>query len=270
MSVGSALALLSQASNGKTYDQLTKGLHLNNDKTTTANQFHQYYESLQKKTGDSELSIANKIYVKNGYEVKPEFREVATTKFMSGIDSLNFEDSTSAAQEINHFVDEKTNGKIKNIIEPSMISSDTRAMLLNAVYFKGQWENQFDAAHTKKKPFFTTSSESVLVDFMHKKDHFKYAVLKDLDATAIIMKYAGYEHMKNSFLILLPNNRTGLPALENKLKNYHLSKITSQMHSQDVKVAIPKFRTEFQINLKEALMKVCKMTLYCIIIRILK
>ncbi|XP_055298180.1 serine protease inhibitor 42Dd-like isoform X2 [Sitodiplosis mosellana] len=253
LSVASALALLSQASNGKTYDQLVKGLNLSDDKTTTANQCHEYYEMLLRNAGNAELSIANQIYVNRGYEIKPEFRDVATTKFMSAVGSLNFGDSVSAAKKINHFVDEKTKGKIKDIIAPNAISSNTRAMLVNAIYFKGQWENQFNKALTKQEPFFTTSSESVLVDFMHNKGRFNYTTLNDLDATAIAMKYANSSF---SFVIVLPNSRTGLSALESKLKNYDLSRITHQMCTRKVKVTIPKFKTEFEINLNAALQRI--------------
>lgn len=250
------MGLLSQATNGKTYEQLKNGLHLNDDKTTTANQFHEYYKMLQKSAGNAQLSIANQIYVDRSLRIKQDYREVATKKFMSGVESLDFKHSLSASREINHFVHEKTDGKIKDLIPPNMISSSTRVMLINAIYFKGTWKNQFNKAYTKQGPFYTTETESDLAYFMYNKDRFNYAKLDELEATALSMKYANSSF---SFVIVLPHSRTGLSKLETKLKNYDLEKITSQMHQQEVEVKIPKFKTDFQINLNDALKKVRKM-----------
>lgn len=226
---------------------------MNDDKTTIANQFYEYYKMLQRNAGNAQLSIANQIYVDHRFKIKQDFREVATKQFMSGVESLDFIHSLSATREINHFVHEKTNGKIKDLISPNMISSSTRLMLINAIYFKGTWENRFDKVYTKQGPFYTTDTDSDLVDFMHNNGRFSYAKLDELEATALAMKYANSSF---SFVIVLPRSRTGLSKLETKLKNYNLEKITSDMRQQQIEVKIPKFKTEFQINLNDALKKV--------------
>lgn len=250
LSVSSVLALISQGANANTYEELKKGLHLSGNKTSTADQFHEYYAGLQRSIGQSVLSIANKIYVKNDYKVKKEFHDVAVEKFSSDIANLDFGKSAESANEINQFVQEKTHDRIKDLIEPSMINSDTRMVLVNAIYFKGNWKYQFDQKRTMKNDFYTSETDKVSVDMMRMKKYFNYAILDDLDATALEMQYANSNF---TFLILLPNNRTGLAALETKLKNYDLSQITAQMRSEEVDVSIPKFKVEFKINLNEVL-----------------
>lgn len=232
---------------------MRRGLHLTGDKATAANQFAEYYGLLQKSVGQSTLSIANQIYVQLGYQINKNFEEVAVKKFLSGIGSLDFAKATESAQTINHFVEEKTKEKIKDLIKPDMLSSDTRVVLVNAIYFKGNWEYQFDKEFTTEGDFYTSETDTVPVDFMHIKKKFNYAVLDDLDATALEMKYANSNF---SFVIVLPNSRTGLSALETKLKNYDLAKITDEMHLQEVDVTIPKFKVEYEINLNEVLKKV--------------
>lgn len=251
--MSSVLALLSQGANANTYEELKKGLHLSGDKTSTANQFHEYYAALQRSIGQSVLSIANKIYVQNDYKVKEEFHDVAVNKFASEISTLDFGKSSESANEINQFVQEKTNDRIKDLIEPSMINSDTRMVLVNAIYFKGNWKYQFDQRRTIKDDFYTSETQKVPVDMMRMKKHFNYAILSDLDATALEMQYANSNF---TFLIILPNNRTGLAALETKLKNYDLSQITARMRFEEVDVSIPKFKVEFKINLNEVLKNV--------------
>ncbi|XP_031627769.1 dolichyl-diphosphooligosaccharide--protein glycosyltransferase subunit 2 [Contarinia nasturtii] len=250
LSVASALGLLAQGANGKTFDELCKGLHLTHDKETQADQFAVHYESLQKSIGESTLSIANQLYVQAGYEIKKHFQEVAVKKFSSGIDSLNFAQSAESAATINRFVEQKTNKKIKDLIKPEMLDAVTRLVLVNAIYFKGNWEHKFDPKRTTQGDFYVSETETVPVDYMHIKKKFNYAVLDEFDATALEMKYVNSNF---SFVVVLPNERTGLSALEDKLQNYDLAKITDKMHRAEVDVTIPKFKVEYEINLNDAL-----------------
>lgn len=261
------MALLSQGANANTFEELRKGLHLSADKSAAADQFHEYYGLLEKSVGKSTLSIANQIYVQNGYQINKNFQEVAVKKFLSGIEALNFAESVPSAKKINDFVEVKTKEKIKDLIKPDMLNADTRVVLVNAIYFKGDWEYKFNKDRTYEGDFFVSETEKVPVEFMTIKKKFNYGVLDDLDATALEMKYANSNF---SFVIVLPNSRTGLPALESKLHNYYLAKITQQMYSQEVDVTIPKFKVEFEINLNDVLKKVCNQltVFYALLVRI--
>lgn len=208
---------------------------------------------LLQNAGNSKLSIANQIYVNQGSKIRDDFREIATSKFMSGIESLNFANAPASAKHINNFVESKTNGKIRNLIAEDAILPGTRAMLINAIYFKGTWEIPFDKANTLKGDFFTVNNGINSAEFMYNEARYSYGALNDLPATALAMKYANSSF---SFVILLPNSRTGLAQLETQLKNYNLEKLNNQMHKQTVEVKIPKFKTEFSIILNNALKKV--------------
>lgn len=82
LSTAMALSLLKQGTNGKTFEELQKGLHFNSsDKAKIANQFHQYYESLKKSDGQSELLVANQIFIQQDCTINPNFHEVATKQF---------------------------------------------------------------------------------------------------------------------------------------------------------------------------------------------
>lgn len=226
---------------------------MNIDKAAAAEQFQTYYGLLEKSVGKATLSIANQIYVKTGFQLNKNFQEVAVKNFFSGIDSLDFAKNFESAKAINQFVEEKTKEKIKDLIKPDMLNGDTRVVLVNAIYFKGDWEHQFKKENTREGDFYTSETEKVPVNFMHNKKRYNYGVFDDLDATALEMKYANSNF---SFVIVLPNSRTGLSALESKLKNFDLAKISEQMYSQEVQVTIPKFKVEFEITLNDALKKV--------------
>lgn len=120
LSVSNALVLLSQCADGSTYDQLKQTLHLDNDKSAVANQFLEHREALEKNAGEATLSIANRIYVQQGNELSKTFEEVAASKFKSGVESLNFAESKPSADTINRFVEEKTNGNIKDLFQGNL------------------------------------------------------------------------------------------------------------------------------------------------------
>lgn len=253
LSVSSALALLSQASVGSTYLQLVQGLHIDQDKGYAANQFFEHRQALEKNLGESKLSIANRIYVQDGHQLNKRFQDVAVSKFKSGIESLNFTEADKSANTINHFVEEQTNGKIKDLVKSDQLGPDTRSVLVNAIYFKGDWEQPFSLQYTEKSDFYNNETDKVSVDFMYMDSDFNVAYVKDLDAKALEMKYA---NSNISFVILLPNNRTGLTALETKFKDYDLSKI--EFYPGRCEVLIPKFKIEYEINLNDVLKSVSK------------
>lgn len=259
LSVSSALALLSQASAGSTLEQLRQGLHIGNDKSTVANQFLEHREQLEKSAGAATLEIANRIYVQQGHKLNKNFEEIAVSKFESGIESLNFAEAKKSAETINHFVDEQTHGKIKELFKPDQLNSDTRSVLVNAIYFKGNWEKKFNKDFTRKNDFYNSDTEKVTVDYMYLDNYFNWTHIKELESMALELNYA---NSNISFVVVMPTSRTGLAALEAKLKDYNLAKIVEDLKPKRWLFEIPKFKVEFDINLKNVLINVRKYAAY--------
>lgn len=250
LSVASLLALLSQASSGKTFEEIRNGLHLSDSKEHIASLFHQYNKGLFWETGDSSVSIHNQIYVKSGAQLNKDFQKSANVNFGAGVETLDFTDATKCAEIINNFVEERTNKKVTNFVKPNMLSADTDIFLVNAIYFKGTWQKKFDPEITSEGEFYINETETVPAIFMGNDDVFNHASLLELDASALEMKY---ESSRFSFVAILPNSRTGLPTLETKLKEYSFSNITSRLNPHIVSVIIPQFKIEYEIGLNDVL-----------------
>lgn len=248
-----ALTLLSQTAGGKTLEQLQNGLRIGNNKTATAIQYFEHRNVLEKNAGEANFSIANAIYVQEGLQLNKSFEEVAVSKFNTAVESLNFNDSEKSAETINHFVQKQTNGKIKELFTPSQLKPNTRSVLVNAIYFKGGWERPFYSRDTRKQNFYNRGTEAVQADFMNMESSFNVAYVDDLDATALEMKYA---KSNISFVIVLPESRTGLAALEDELKYYDLTQIPEKFKLQKYKIFVPKFKVEYDIYLNNVLKNV--------------
>lgn len=251
LSIQTAISLALMGAKGKTADEMKSVLRFGDlQHEHIASNFKSLMESLNK--GPS-VKLANKIYIQENYTIKAKFNAIATGSFYSEAENLNFANNDASAKTINNWVESKTNNKIKDLIDPSILDGLTRMVLVNAIYFKGVWEHQFDVANTKNLPFYLNETDSVEVPMMYHKKKYFYGVFKDLDATGIEMKYKDSDI---SMFIILPNKRTGLAALEEKLSGVDLKELSKNMFNVDVHLTLPKFKVEFSVSLKDILTKV--------------
>jgi len=248
-SVHMALTLAFMGANGKTADELLRGLRLSGTRQEISQQVQELIEPMQ---NNQMLKVANKVYVMDTYNIKKEFDVIAKQQFHSEAEKLNFAKSTESANTINTWVEEKTNDKIKDLIDPKSLGVDTRMVLVNAIYFKGLWKHQFKKERTAKAPFYTSETDSVDVDMMHVKQYFRYGEFPDIDAKGLELPYKDSDM---SMFIILPNLRTGLAKLETNLKNVDLNALSRNMFRQEVDVSIPKFKIEFKLSLVDTLKK---------------
>lgn len=246
------LGLLSEAANGTTYEEIKRGLNLNPQKADAANQYKQMFTDLDTDKGASSFYIFNQIYVQTGNEINKNFSDVAKDKYNAGIKSLDFADAHKSATEINELVESKTNKKIREIIKASDLNADTNLVLLNAIYFKGDWEIKFNKSSTYKGKFHTNTNDTVDVEFMNQKSKFFFGDMED--SHVLEMRYAKSNF---SFVIVLPNNSSSFESIESRLTYEKLNKFLSNtVELIEVNVTIPKFSVETEIDLKTVFDKV--------------
>ncbi|XP_059048997.1 antichymotrypsin-2-like isoform X1 [Achroia grisella] len=200
------------------------------------------------------LSVANNVYIMEGqYDLSPDLKTDAIDVFDAGIEKLNFNENVASANHINQWVESKTNSKIKNLISADSLNSDTRLVLVNALYFKGTWAKQFDKQLTSNQPFDVNNNTKINVPMMFKEDTFVYGESAGLQAQLLRMDYIGKEA---SLLVILPNEIEGLGGVLQKLSNgYDLLNDLSKMYSTKVRVTLPKFKIETEIDLTTLLPK---------------
>lgn len=251
LSAAIVLAMAGYGAGGETGRQMRSVLRLPEEDRTGESGFQSLIDLLNNANG-VELSAANKIYVQDGLAVKPNYKELVATYFRSASESVNFAEADAAADRINAWVAGNTRNCIPRLVDAGSVK-DAVMLLLNAIYFKGQWKTKFDPTGTADLPFHVNGDVVKNVSTMSRHDDMYYGYLRDLDAKFVELPYKGDEL---SMVIILPNKVDGLEALENKIREVNLKEILAVRHVRDVVLRLPKFKINSEILLNGALAKI--------------
>ena len=247
-SIQTALAMTYAGARGTTAEQMAKVLRL---PAGGGQQIHADFGNFLKELNGAggerayELSVANALWGQQGSAFLPDFRNLLKTDYGAGLKELDFKtDSEGARKTINGWVEKQTRDKIKDLIAPGVLTSATRLVLTNAIYFKGTWTTPFEKSATSDEPFHISASRDVKLPMMRRTGHYDYA--EGPDYQALGLPYAGN---KLAMIILLPRGGGGLPGLEHELTPAWLSNVFANLNNQEVVVSIPKFKMEDQFEL---------------------
>lgn len=202
---------------------------------------------------------AQRMYVRKDLPLKPQFSTEMKQYFASQAMTADFAGNFEGERKsINSWVEEQTRNKIKELLSPGSINGSTAMVLVQAIYFKGNWTHKFHTKNTHLADFFTPQGP-VRVNMMQQTKHFKFGGSKDLGCTAVELPYAsnntaaGIAAHDLSMLILLPNAQDGLEKLELSLTPGALENLRTKMWSAEVTLKLPRFSVESEFNLKNAL-----------------
>lgn len=256
-SLSIALAMTSLGSRANTTAQLAKALHWKGIPTLHDEEKH-FLEALQaSNTATNELLTANRLFLQRDFDILPDFVEGTKKFYDAEVGMVDYQDDTeNARKEVNAWVEEKTKQKIQNMIPEGVFSTRTRLSLVNAIYFKGFWQNQFDEKATSKQRFFVSESKETEVDMMHLTKKLKHVDFSlELACQILELPYQGEDL---TMVILLPHDTYGLAKLEENLTHERLQQAlasVSQAYAEKVKVSLPRFKLTQQFKLKEVLIK---------------
>ncbi|CDW59296.1 Serpin B6 [Trichuris trichiura] len=197
-----------------------------------------------------ELYIANRLFGQSELQVLPEFRKCIQEHYSADIELLDFTKSLEACKHINDWVEEKTKGKIKDLIPKGAINSLTRLILTNAIYFKADWKTPFKSELTKKTTFYVKQGEEKTVEMMQMDKEFPYSETDELQILGI-----PYVTEKLLMYFILPKERFGLKNVMTKLNAKKLLDLFDSTIVRKVEVHIPNFKLEHDLKLKQVLQR---------------
>jgi serpin B len=250
-SISTALAMTYAGARGETQAQMARTLHFGLDQGS----LHPAYGTLASAIAGGcrrpacRLISANSLWVDSQTRLLPGFLDIAKKNYGASIHTVDFSTAVEAAcGKINSWVAEKTENKIRRLLQPGSLDPATRSVLVNAVYFDGRWHVGFDRKTTAKQSFTTRTGDRVSVDMMTAQAHFGYAE----DETLQVLEMP-YEGKQLSMLVLLPKEATGLGPLEDSLTAERLDRWCAELAERAVRVYIPKITMTAEFQLSETL-----------------
>jgi len=188
---------------GETQEELEISLgfgNLTKSEVLKTYMFDRAYQAVRERTAGLGYTFkhANKLY----FEQDLKLNECLRLALADQIELVDFKKSPEETRvNMNKWVEETTQGRIQDLIPEGYVDYSTKASIVNAAYFKGQWQSQFKPKDTKFGNFYITRDQIRMVKFMVQKGSFNYYVSEELQAHVLEMPYEG-DHV--SMVVILP------------------------------------------------------------------
>ena len=262
-SLSTALAMTYAGAKGETAKQMARVLHFPQAHT----QLDQAFQLLQSQINAAqaqeniELNIANALWGQEDYPFLDSFKNDIQKYYGAKLESVDFKTAyQNLHEDINTWVENQTQHKIKNLIKPGVLNNLTRLVLVNAIYFKGNWASPFDGDNTENAPFWVNPNNSITVPLMNQKNYFGYMnnnSFQVLELPYAVNQNAGrfgdFNDNDLSMIILLPKARDGIAQVEGLLSVGKLEKWLEHLRWQKVKVFLPRFKINTGFELSKTL-----------------
>jgi serpin B len=236
-SISTALAMTFAGARENTAKQMAGALCYN----LSHQELHQSFAHLQNRLkaiqerGSIQLHIANSIWPHAGYPFLEEFLALLKEYYGALISSVDYGNPETVREKINSWVKNTTMGKIQGLIPTGALTTLTRLVLSNAIYFKGHWLSRFEKTHTQNDHFWVTSEKRTIIPMMRQKQEFRYSETNTLQILEI-----PYKGDDVAFMVLLPKARGGLRDIEKKFSEETLRKWTRDLRKREIHVSLPK------------------------------
>ena len=238
MSVLAALSMTANGAEGETLAQMETVLGQSKDA------LNDWYKNGTDKSSDY-LHLANAIFIKDdpALTVSEDFLQTLEKWYETGIYMTSFNDST--LREINGFVEENTNGMVKDILDK--IPDDAVMYLINALAFEARWADPYNEYSVHESVFTTEDGREQTVELMYSEEYDVY--IEDDLFTGFLKDYEGDRY---TFAALLPKEGVTVAEVADSLSGDITDKICSRWGGT-VLTAMPKFETEFDTQMNEVL-----------------
>jgi len=242
-SISLALAMTYAGARGETESQMASALHFDLPQA----QLHPAFNALdlalaqhgqaQSKDQPLKLNIANAVWAERTYPFLQNYLDLIALNYGAGIRLADFINQYEPARnEINNWVSDQTNKKINNLLAPGTLNPDTRMVLVNAIYFKADWENQFDPNNTSDSLFHLLNGSTSHVKMMN-DEHLTIPYTKGDGYQAIELAYVG----DTAAMDVIVPDEGNFKQFESALNAQKLNEILGNMQPASVALGLPKF-----------------------------
>ncbi|XP_056303258.1 antithrombin-III [Danio aesculapii] len=258
ISISTAFAMTKLGACNTTLEQLMKVFQFDTIKEKTSDQVHFFFAKLncrlyRKKHETTELISANRLFGDKSTTFNETFQHISEMVYGAKLMPLDFKEKAEASRmTINEWIANKTENRIKDTLPEGSIDTNTILVLVNAIYFKGQWKNKFDKQNVMKLDFHVSPTHKCPVPMMYQEKKFQYAKIPEDKVKILELPYNGGDI---TMVLILPIEGATLSEV---VANMNLKKLVGWLHAMKettVAVQIPRFRVEDSFSLKEQLKK---------------
>ncbi|MCG9133269.1 serpin family protein [Candidatus Poribacteria bacterium] len=248
LSISTALAMTLNGASNETEQAMANTLQLQGlDPESINTSYAGLRQALQVADPKVILTIANSLWARQGIPFKQDFLQRNTQFFGAEVSTLDFADPNTLTT-INQWVNTNTNGKIEKILDE--INPDAVLFLINAIYFKGTWQTEFDPLHTRDGTFHLGTGDEKQVPMMTRTGDYRSYENHEEKFQAISLPYGDGQM---SMYIFLPYSESDLNTFLEGLNAENWESWMSQFHEKEVFLSIPKFKLEYEKTLNNPL-----------------
>ncbi|KAM9708196.1 protein Z-dependent protease inhibitor [Menidia menidia] len=251
LSISTSFAALSLASGGITQREILNVLNL--EQLDTADQpellprlFQLLHENISQ-NGSLKVEQSMALFLQQHFEVEREYENQMSKFFDADIKRVDFSNVEGSITFINEYIKQKTRNKVTDVI--SSLDEGTQLLLVNTIFFQGDWQMPFDPDFTRDAPFHLNNYHIVEVPMMSKED--KFYTMEDLRLGAKVLKLPYKEGV--SMLILLPNKGMDYTTIDDQISAERFQIWIKGLRKIKLEVNMPKFKLERAYSLHNLL-----------------
>ncbi|KAM4665101.1 serine protease inhibitor A6-like isoform 1-T2 [Discoglossus pictus] len=248
-SISMALSMLSVGAKSTTYKQILEGLNLNEthaQQDEIHQEFHNVLMALNKPKSDLQVHIGNAVFLQENLKVEKSFEEGVKKNYHAEIQTSDFTHPNDAKKQINDYVKDKTEGKIKELVKD--LDDKTKLVLLNYILFKGEWENPFNPHSTHVSKFFVDDNTTIEVQMMSRMGMHK--IFQDDELPCIVLQLP---YKNNAYMLLVIPDHGKIHEIEKALSGETIARWKNSTRERFTHIYMPKFSIRNSIDLKSVL-----------------
>jgi serpin B len=253
-SLFTCFSMVASGAEGATKNAMETGLHWSQSRQNTASNLAALSEKLFAPTEEAcklKLRSANAIFAEQDTTFLPNFKSLIENEYRAEAQALDFSKSDQATQLINTWVSNETNQKIRDLLQQGDIDASTRMVLVNALYFQGTWQSQFNKKATTKRPFSIDENTSLAVSMMRQVNQFRY--FDDANVQVAILPLCSAEHARPSLIVVLPKTPGNFSRISERISTQDLQNYLATSTSQRLDLQLPAFCLRKRYDLQKAL-----------------
>ncbi len=246
MSISYALGMTFNGADGKTKEEMANTLEFGN---MTNSEINASFKALMKKLMEQDpkvmMEIANSIWYRENVDVLEKFKKVNQDYFQAEIRNMDFSEP-EAIEIINNWVSENTKDKITKVIDE--IDALSMMYLINAIYFKGSWTDEFKKERTREDKFIIAEGKSIMCEMMNTSE--KNLYFENDDFQAVDLPY-GDENF--GMVIILPKKEKDINEFISNLNLENWNSWLTKFSKQSGSLFLPKFKIEYELEMNDVL-----------------